>query len=303
MRILIIGAGPIGSLLALRFAAAGEDVYLYAKGSRRAQLEGNPGHLPHVSLATNDVDADLVIFALKQHAIAAAAAQWQHLLTPDRQVWLACNGLPYWFADRWPDKAEVYRSAVDPQQAFARAFRAAPAQLLLFMGANLAADGSLAAPPDGLGLIAPGDQPIRFPCVTAITLKCADDPNVVLLEKAMANCVFGLLAMVTGCTNKAIYDNPALRALQLELCEEFAGLAGALGLSFQVDVAKMLAIGASFGPAFKASMLVDLEQGKPTERFFVADAPLVLAKSCGADMRMLAALTALAAARERRSVS
>jgi 2-dehydropantoate 2-reductase len=50
MRVLVIGAGVLGSLYAGRLAAAGNEVALFARGSRLAELQGEPLRL------VNDAD-------------------------------------------------------------------------------------------------------------------------------------------------------------------------------------------------------------------------------------------------------
>ena len=110
MRVAIVGAGAIGGVLGGRLAARGHEVALVARGEHLAAIRRDGLRLvDHVGSASgsyrlpasDDPAAfgvqDLVVIAVKAHAIAAVLPRLRTLLNDDTVVVPAINGLPWWY--------------------------------------------------------------------------------------------------------------------------------------------------------------------------------------------------------------
>jgi len=105
MKVAVVGAGAVGGVLGGRLAASGNAVSLVARGAHLEAIRRNGlklvDHVGDVSgtyrLAASDEPAefgeqDLVIIALKAHAIAGMLPRLRPLLKDDTVVATACRG-------------------------------------------------------------------------------------------------------------------------------------------------------------------------------------------------------------------
>ena len=110
MKVGIVGAGAIGCWLGARFAAAGHDVSVFARGETLAALREHGLRLTDDGVTNAypvkaDDDAarlghqDLVIVAVKAPAMRAVAAAVGAMMGDGSIVLPAMNGVPWWFAD------------------------------------------------------------------------------------------------------------------------------------------------------------------------------------------------------------
>lgn len=110
MKVAIVGAGAIGGVLGTKLASRGHQVALVARGEHLAAIRSDGLTLvDHVGgasgcyrLAASDDPApfgeqDLVIVALKAHAIGAMLPRLRRLVAADTVVLPAINGLPWWY--------------------------------------------------------------------------------------------------------------------------------------------------------------------------------------------------------------
>ena len=109
MRILIYGAGAIGSDLGALLTASGQDVTLLARGAQLAALQsagvtierkGQPTQQVPVRAAAADAcpgPYDLIFVTLKSTQLEAAAADIVSRLSPDGAMVMIQNGLPWWY--------------------------------------------------------------------------------------------------------------------------------------------------------------------------------------------------------------
>ncbi len=109
MRILIYGAGAIGSDLGALLTASGEDVTLLARGAQLAALKsagvtierkGKPPQQVPVQAASADEcrgPYDLIFVTLKSTQLEDAAADIVSRLNPDGSMVMIQNGLPWWY--------------------------------------------------------------------------------------------------------------------------------------------------------------------------------------------------------------
>ncbi|MDQ3189947.1 MAG: 2-dehydropantoate 2-reductase [Pseudomonadota bacterium] len=110
MRVAVVGAGSIGAVLGAKLAATGHEVTLIARGAHLSALRGSGltlvdhvgKHSGNYRLAAGDDPGafgahDLVIIALKAHAIEAMLPRMRALIADGTVVVPAINGLPWWY--------------------------------------------------------------------------------------------------------------------------------------------------------------------------------------------------------------
>jgi 2-dehydropantoate 2-reductase len=111
MKILIYGAGAIGSNLGGLLTQGGQDVTLLARGAQLAALkdqglvierEGIPDQhhrVKVISPAEPSGQFDLIFVCLKAMQLENSAADMVSRLTPDGALVMIQNGLPWWYFD------------------------------------------------------------------------------------------------------------------------------------------------------------------------------------------------------------
>ena len=111
MKILIYGAGAIGSNLGGLLTQGGQDVTLLARGAQFAALkdqglvierEGIPDQhhrVKVISPAESSGQFDLIFVCLKAMQLEDSAADMVSRLTPDGALVMIQNGLPWWYFD------------------------------------------------------------------------------------------------------------------------------------------------------------------------------------------------------------
>ena len=126
MKICVVGAGAIGGLLAVKLAAAGEDVSIIARGPHLAAIQKSGLKLIEESgetvakvRATSNIaelgPQDLVILGLKAHQVTAIVDQLPSLYGPETMVLTAQNGIPWWYFFKLGGAHEGQRlDSVDP---------------------------------------------------------------------------------------------------------------------------------------------------------------------------------------------
>jgi 2-dehydropantoate 2-reductase len=108
MKVCIYGAGAIGGYLGVKFAHAGADVSLVARGAHLAAMRENGLRLlisdeeRVARLRCTDDPAELgvqdfVIICLKAHSIPLVLDQMRPLLGEQTRIVTAVNGIPYWY--------------------------------------------------------------------------------------------------------------------------------------------------------------------------------------------------------------
>lgn len=114
MKICVVGAGAIGGILAYRFAAAGNEVSVVARGAHRDAIVAHGltmvdhldgGRVAAQAVAASDDPAafgrqDVVFIGLKAHAIPALLPRIASLVGPGTMLVPAINGMPWWYFQR-----------------------------------------------------------------------------------------------------------------------------------------------------------------------------------------------------------
>ena len=138
MKICVVGAGAIGGLLAFRFAAAGHDVSVVARGAHRDAIAARGLTLvdhqrDHTATLPMPASAhpsdfgvqDVVFIGLKAHAIPAMLPRIASLVGPLTMVVPAINGVPWWYFQREGGEHDgMVVTSVDPRGDMAQVIAA-----------------------------------------------------------------------------------------------------------------------------------------------------------------------------------
>jgi len=273
MRIVVVGPGAMGCLLAAYVARAGHDTWLLdhrpdrarslnrrglrvetPRGRRfdvRVQATADPGRIS---------SPDLIIVAVKSYATATAAAAAALLLGPATAVLTLQNGL---------GNVETLAAAVDPSRVLGG---------VTAHGAHLVAPGRVRHAGTGETVIGrpAGVRPERGVLglrQTADLLTAAGFPTCItrnlpgaLWGKVVVNAAINPVGALVGVPNGALVAGPPLRALIGRVAQETAGVAAAadIRLPFRDPVARTEEV-CRRTAANLNSMLQDILAGRRTE--------------------------------------
>jgi 2-dehydropantoate 2-reductase len=300
-RIGIVGAGAIGGHFAARLALAGHRVSILARGATLEALATSglrytcPGEAERavpVSAHAHCADMgpqDLVIIALKSHALPGIAASLAPLLGPETVILPVGNGLPWWYfltpgqSTQSSAPLEGLRLAsVDPDGGIERAL--AFEQVL---GGSVMASCSSPAP----GVVhhhSGGKIVIGEPCggistrasdwahvltTAGLPAHASDDIRRDLWIKLLGNVCSNPLSLITQASTDRLLDDPGTHALFASLMAECLALGRRAGLTLDIDIAQRIAQTRQLG-AVRSSMLQDLEAGRRVELDAILGAPL-----------------------------
>jgi 2-dehydropantoate 2-reductase len=287
VRVCIVGAGAIGGLLAVRLAAAGQQVSVLARGDNLTAIRSTglslvePDGSVTVAPAVEAVDdlgslgpQDVVVLAVKAHQIAAIAERLVAVYDDDTVVVPVQNGVPWWFFQKFPGPFEGRRlGSLDPDGTVERHI---PADRVIACIAYPAAEREK----PGVIRLVEGDRfpvgeldGVRSERVTALAqaLSVAGFTSRVLTDvrshvwvKALGNLAMNPISALTGATLVEICRWPATRELAAQMMGEAAEIAEKLGLRLRISIEQRLE-GAEQVGAHKTSMLQDVEAGRPLE--------------------------------------
>ncbi len=269
MKIAIMGAGAVGTFYGAKLARAGHDVTFIVRGARlphyrqdgvHVEQDAGPWHVPAVQ-ATDDParvgPVELVLFATKAYALQAAAEAMRPLVGPDTCVLPVLNGVD--IAERVG--AVVGMAPMLGGITYIACTLTGPNTVRQGGTENRMVFGELAG-----GRSARAEALQAVLAGAGIVSELTDDFPVVNWSKfVLVNCSNGVCP-VTGAPIGAVLADADTRALFIACLAEVEALARAKGVQLPPDVApSAVAICESFAPAFKPSMLVDLERGRPLE--------------------------------------
>jgi len=300
MRIAIVGAGAVGSVIAGYLLARGEhEVSLLARGPHLAAIQQrglvvvtNDKRLESHPLASDDParlgPQDVVLITVKAHALPALAPTLAPLLGPDTLVVSAQNGVPWWyFYGTDGPEADTPFETVDPGGAVWRSLGPERAiGCVINIPASIAEPGvahhvgrlrlHLGAPKAGEHASALGA------IITAIDrsgIQCllTDQIRHEVWNKLLLNNASGTASVLTGATMGQIRAEPALLGTLARLMRECLAVAHAWGIEIPDEVDAELARGVT-APQHKTSMLQDYEAGRPLELDPIVTAVIELAR-------------------------
>jgi 2-dehydropantoate 2-reductase len=280
MRICIYGAGAIGGHLAARYATAGMDVSVVARGAQLAAiqsggltLETANGSITHRLRAEADPallgEQDAVIVSVKAPAIPAMAERLQPLLGPRTPIVFALNGIPWWYMDEIRGTPGPIASLVERERV---------------IGCVVNSSNTVVAP----GVVhndAPNNRFVmgeptgrRSELLLALTEaltrggsggEATDDIRTAIWGKLLRNTMSGSVACLTGANGREIAADAELRKICLAVAREASAVAASLGIHAVFDPAHLRPENYT---THKASILQDLELGRPMEIDAIAGA-------------------------------
>lgn len=314
MRIVVVGAGAIGTLVAARLVRAGNDVGVVARGdalsairSRGLQVRDRDGSwtaTPARAGCAADVGTcDVAIVCLKAHAIAGALSELVALRDAGTLTVFAANGLPWWYFHRHPGgTGNPHLASVDPGGAIWRAIgpeRAAGA--IVYAGASVVTPGEIHHA-WGARLVLGAPDPCAAERLARVveTLGAAGfratvspDIRAEVWRKLAYNLAIGPVSLITGATCDRIASDRTLVALMEAMIGEAIDVARATGAEPGVDPAEQVRGFGAIG-AFRTSMLQDIDAGRSPELEPVLGAVDELARRTAVPAHRIAEVLALA---------
>ena len=267
MRIMVIGAGPIGLLCGGWLQCAGAEVCFVARGTRLEALRSHAltvsGQLPFrlerveaVASAEEAEPADLVLLGVKMYDLASAAQAARAAVKPDGVVAGLQNGVSVYSTLR----------ALLPPASIAVGIFHAPAKLtgptsISYAGAaRIVLGNPHCAPPPIVGEL------IELWRRAGVDAQLSEDINLVLWTKFLGLATNAALTCLTRLPAGILYHDPDLLALTSQSIEEVIAVGRAEGIRFAPDAAQAtLALLQRFPPDTVASMRQDLDAGKRLE--------------------------------------
>lgn len=287
MRYAVIGAGGIGTLVAVLLARGGSEVVLYARPAAAAAIRargggtidgplGRDGEL--VPLAVTDdarsLRADVAILCVKAHQLADAAADCREALAAATSICVMQNGIPWWyFSGVDGPLADRRIAAVDPDGRIGALI--APAKVV---GGVVEAAGLVLEPgvvrtgasarftlgaPDGTA------GPNTAELVAALTAAGVEAIATTAIRAAVWRKLLGNAAplpmsVLTRSVPRDMCANPDVFAFMADVLREIIAVAAAYGIALDVTPEERLEQTRRVG-AHPPSMLQDLLAGKKLE--------------------------------------
>jgi 2-dehydropantoate 2-reductase len=285
MKICIVGAGAVGGLIGTRLAvhtkaevsALARGDTLVALSAQGWRLKQGDALLQAPTRASADARAlgpqDLVVIAVKAPAMAAVAARIGPLLGPETIVLPAMNGVPWWFSQGLKGLGEAPLQSIDPGGAIARAIplrhvvgcvvhlSAATAEPGLVVHRN--GNGLIVGEPDGS--MSPRLKQVHD-LLTEARFETTSSPSIRhdIWYKLWGNMTMNPVSALTGATGDRMLDDPLVRNFCSAAMREAAAIGAKIGCTIDQDPEARHAVTRELG-AFKTSMLVDAERGRPIE--------------------------------------
>ena len=297
MRIAVLGAGAMGSVVGGHLAAAGNDVvlididedYVAAVNADGLVLE-NDGIERVVSVraeisSTNLQPVDLVVVLVKSFHTEEAMRASKNLLRTGTMIMSLQNGL---------GQEEILAEIVGIENVIAGK---------TYIGGMVAAPGHVVAGVAGKETIIgelDGQMTPRVRNVAetfnAANLTTAVTDNIlgVMWDKLLINVAAGALSGITGLNFGNLYDLPEVEEIAIEAVAEAMKVASALGIKLETNNPQDAWFKASAGLPFdfKPSVLQSLERGMITEIDFINGAVVRAGRKAGIPTPVNATLVA-----------
>lgn len=322
-RILVYGAGAIGSFIGAVLAESGADVTLLARGTHAEALLAQGGlslqqpggrdrHVPLRVCRPGEPQGvfDIVFVTLKSTHIAAAAADMMRVVSPQGALVMVQNGLPWWYFDGidHPLRGTVLRS-LDPDGELGRTIdlkRVIGA--VIYRPSDMIAPGVIRVPVTSKQRLVIGeiDGSLSGRCRQIQQLLAAADFPVEITadiraakwQKALANLLWNPLAAITQSTPGEISAFGPAHHLVAAVLHEGAAIAASVGISLSSDLdAELKRSANNFLPP---SMLQDVRSGRPLELDAIVHAAVEIAALNNVPVPTLKALAACAALLDRK---
>ncbi len=297
MRILVMGAGAIGSLLGGFLAKAGVDVVLVGRKAHmekvredglrvRSPLGGFKVRVEaHERVDEVKGDVDLVLITVKAYDTYQAASQVKGLVAKGALPLCLQNGLGVEEEASRALNVKVFRGVTNN-------------------GAMLAEPGLVQHTGLGDTLIEAGDSRLEelVGKLKAIGLPAALTNNIAetVWAKTLVNAGINPLGAITGLRNGELLKVGWLKELMRMVVEEGAFIAERSGVKLAIDPVELTFKVAEATASNKNSMLQDLERGRKTEVDYINGAIARRAEELGLEAPLNRALASMVKALEQR---
>ncbi len=303
MKIAIMGSGGVGGYFGARLAATGNDVTFIARGTHLDAIrsQGLRVRSPLGDVHINPAEAtddpaevgpvDIVLFATKLYDTESAGELCKPFIGADTAVISLLNGL---------DSEEQLSRILGAEHVVGG---------VAHISAEITAPGVIQHHSD-FARIAIGEldgqnsgrlQAFLAAATAAnIDARLGDDINVAIWQKFILMASFSAITALTRLPAGPIRDHPKTWNLMQAAAHEAGAVARARGVGLAENaVDDIVKIIATVPDTMKASMLVDLERGKPLELEWLSGAVCRLGRETGVDTPVhrvvLAALSPYAA--------
>ena len=288
MRIFIVGSGGVGGYFGSLLAKAGADVTFLARGEHLAAIRKNglvirsscgdykikPAKT--VAAISEIVEPELVIFTVKTYDTADVARQLSGFVNENTFVISFQNGIDNDLEiKRHIDKAEVF-----PGLAFVSATRAAPG--LIVQSGTLSRLVFGARNPSENEKLKKIEDIMRH---AGICASISDDITRDLWEKFILINAFSGITATCRTTIGQILSNPVTKKVYARCVMEAIEVAEKLHVNIPENIFdKVMGLTEKFTPDSKSSLLVDIENGRPTEIETLNGALIRLSDRLGIDL-------------------
>ncbi len=314
-KVVVVGAGAVGTLLAHAFATAGHCVAVIDRAWRTRQIQRDglrvwrDGVEARASVAAYEdfadtPAADVVFLATKTYHLPSVAPALTAWLGRETSVITLQNGIPWWYFHGTGGAHDGRRlRSVDPDGVLERAIDwrrvvgcvAYPAASMDAAGRVQHVEGDH-FPVGELDGIARERTSMIAELLRSggFRSRVLDDVRSEIWLKAWGNLSLNPISALTGATMAEICNFPATRALVGTMMAEAQAIAESLGIRFRHSIEKRIE-GASAVGAHKTSMLQDLERGEPLELDALLKSVIELGHITGQQTTALEAVYACAA--------
>lgn len=269
MRIVIVGAGALGSLFGALLHEGGQRVTLIERNPRTIRAIRREGLILETGDGERRVDVDIrsarrvrdrcdmLLLFVKSYDTEGAVACVEHVRTPDTWVGSFQNGI---------GNVEQIGRIVDPARIFAGSLAYSSEQIGINRIRYTGGAGALRISPvrrdaRGFGDVASVFDRLGFP------VEVPADYRAQLWNKLVMNASANALSAVTGFTAGQLVRDDACRQIMDTTAREVASVAQAHGIAIDSPgdpVAPLFRALEGIGPN-KPTMLQDVERGRQTE--------------------------------------
>jgi 2-dehydropantoate 2-reductase len=275
MRFGIVGAGPVGSILAAHLVEAKQEVYfadvwrehleailsqgLQITGVREMSAEVSGGFLRIADL--RDVKPDFLVLSVKASIIRNILHEVEEVLAPETVIVSLQNGL-------------------DTEELIAHAFnRHRILRVVINYAGNVTAPGCVAMnffnKPNHIGCNCKQDLCDHAGSVadllSSVLLDTRSEPDIkrYVWEKTILNAALSPISAVTGMTMREVMDSSETYRIVEALLQECIKVAALSGYDFGPGFFNFCMAYLDKGGPHKPSMLIDVEKGQETEIDFI----------------------------------
>ncbi|MEY9835393.1 2-dehydropantoate 2-reductase [Streptacidiphilus sp. EB103A] len=290
MRICVLGAGAVGGFIGARLALAGVETSAVARGATLASLRRHgwrlesaetPGGATVASAPVRATDEaaelgvqDVVVLAVKAHAVPSALDSLSHLVGPETAVVTALNGVPWWFFEGFGGPCEGrHLDTVDPGGRIAAAIPVGNVVGCVVHVSCSTPEPGLVHHHKGTGLILGEPDTTRSARVQELVslLRGADLDATVSTAiqkdvwfKLWGNMTMNPVSALTGATGDLILDDELVMGFCHAAMREAAGIGARIGCPVDQSPEDRSRVTRKLGVA-RTSMLQDAQAGRRLE--------------------------------------